>query len=70
MASPRGKGCSAAIHSERLSLRLPMELWWLVIEILAASSEQFELMYLREVDSTFEIVRENLVESTDVYRHV
>ncbi|KAL1644814.1 hypothetical protein SLS61_008607 [Didymella pomorum] len=36
-----------------VSIRLPMELWWLVIETLAASGEQFELIYLKEVDNMF-----------------
>jgi len=53
-----------------VSVRLPVELWWLVVEKLAASSEQFELMYLREVDSTSRKTRKDIMESTDLYRHV
>jgi hypothetical protein len=53
-----------------VSIRLPMELWWLVIETLAASGEQFELIYLEEVDSTFGKAREDITELTDIYRHV
>ena len=64
MASPREKAGSA------VSVRLPVELWWQVIETLAASSEQFELMYVREVSRTFTTLLRNIAKSIDLYRHV
>lgn len=51
MASPKEKKGSTAIVHKAQSVGLPVELWWLIVESLAASSEQFELMYLREVNS-------------------
>lgn len=68
MASSGVTASETAAVRKGLDVRLPVELLWMIIEMLAASSEPFELMYLREVNSMLWTGCRDNAESTDVYR--
>lgn len=68
MATSEETAGRTAVVCDRRDVRLPVEVLWMIVETLAASSEQFELMYLRKVNSMLlNAFTEDFAEPTDVY---
>lgn len=68
MATSKETAGGAAVVIDVRDVRLPAEVLWMILETLAASGEQFELMYLRRVNGMSpNAFTRNFAKPADVY---